>query len=102
MAVSPMLARYPGGTIAMTLMQDETRECAEAAGRCVAQRPAFETVARRIEKLDPSVVLVCARGSSGHAGTFLRSLLARDLGVVAAAAMPSIASLYGKRQRLAG
>ena len=86
----------------MSLMRDETRESAAAVARCVAQRSAFEGVARRLRALDPGTVMVSARGSSGHAGTLLRYLLARDLGVVAAAAMPSVASLYGRRQRLRG
>ncbi len=86
----------------MSLMYDETRESAAAVARCVAQRAMFEEVARRARTLDPATVMVCARGSSGHAGTFLRYLLARDLGVVAAAAMPSVASLYGRTQRLRG
>lgn len=86
----------------MTLMLDETRESAAAVARCLAQRPAFDALAARLRALDPALVMVCARGSSGHAGTFLRYLLARDLGLVAAAAMPSVASLYGRRQRLSG
>jgi len=86
----------------MTLMHDETREAPAAVARCLAQRQHFTAVAARLRALDPSLVLVCARGSSGHAGTFLRYLLARDLGLVAAAAMPSIASLYGRTQRLSG
>ncbi len=86
----------------MTLMQDETRESADAAARCLAQHAAFAAAAARLRSLDPALVVVCARGSSGHAGTFLRYLLARELGLVAAAAMPSIASLYGRRQRMAG
>ncbi len=86
----------------MTLMHDETRESADAVARCVAQHAVFAAAASRLRALDPTLVMVCARGSSGHAGTFLRYLLARDLGVAAAAAMPSIASLYGRRQRLAG
>jgi len=86
----------------MTLMAEEARESAAAVARCLAQGPAFAAVAARLRALDPATVLVCARGSSGHAGTFLRYLLARDLGLVAAAAMPSIASLYGRRQRVAG
>lgn len=86
----------------MSLMRDETLESAAAVARCMAQRPLFEAVAQRARALDPATVMVCARGSSGHAGTFLRYLLARDLGVVAAAAMPSVASLYGRQQRLRG
>ena len=86
----------------MSLMRDETRESAAAVARCLRQRPVFEAMAARARALDPALVMVSARGSSAHAGTFMRYLLARDLGVVAAAAMPSVASLYGRRQRLQG
>lgn len=86
----------------MSLMRDEAIESAQAVARCLDQPAAFATAAARLRALDPTVVMVCARGSSGHAGTFLRYLLARDLGVVAAAAMPSVASVYQRRQRLAG
>jgi len=86
----------------MSLMRDESLESAQAVARCLARPGAFADAAARLRSLDPSVVMVCARGSSGHAGTFLRYLLARDLGVVAAAAMPSVASVYQRRQRLAG
>jgi len=87
---------------ALTLMAQEARESADSVARCLAQGARFAELAGRLKALDPATVLVCARGSSGHAGTYLRYLLARDLGVVAAAAMPSIASLYGRRQRVAG
>jgi len=86
----------------MTQMATEIRQSAEAVARCLAQADVIADIAARVRPLDPAVVVVCARGSSGHAGTFLRYLLARDLGLVAAAAMPSIASLYGRRQRVGG
>ncbi len=86
----------------MSLMRDEARESAAAVARCLAQRDGIAAIAARLRAFDPSLAMVCARGSSGHAGTFLRYLLARDLGIVAAAAMPSIASLYHRRQRLDG
>lgn len=86
----------------MSLMRDETLESAQAVARCLERRAACTDAASRLRARDPAVVMVCARGSSGHVGTFLRYVLARDLGVVAAAAMPSIASLYHRRQRLAG
>ena len=86
----------------MSLMRQEAEEAAAAVRRCLAQRAAIAAVAARLRALDPALVMVCARGSSGHAGTFLRYVLARDLGVVAAAAMPSVASLYHRRQRLGG
>lgn len=83
-------------------MRDETLQSAEAVARCLARPDALAAAASRLRALDPALVMVSARGSSGHAGTFLRYVLARDLGVVAAAAMPSIASLYHRRQRLRG
>lgn len=86
----------------MSFMRQETLESAAAVRRCLAGREAFATVAARLRDLDPALAVVCARGSSGHAGTFLRYLMSRDLGMVAAAAMPSIASLYHRRQRLRG
>jgi glucosamine--fructose-6-phosphate aminotransferase (isomerizing) len=86
----------------MSLMREETLQSAAAVARCLAERAAIGAIAARLRALDPAVVMVCARGSSGHAGTFLRYVLARTIGVVAAAAMPSIASLYHRRQRLRG
>lgn len=89
-------------TTGPSLMRRETLDSADAVARCLAQTAVFATVAERARRLDPAVVVVCARGSSGHAGTFLRYLLARDLGLIAAAAMPSVASVYGRQQRLGG
>ena len=86
----------------MSFMRQEAVASAAAVRTCLAQRTTFASLAARLRALDPSLVMVCARGSSGHAGTFLRYLLARDLGLVAAAAMPSVASLYHRRQRLRG
>lgn len=86
----------------MSFMRQEAAGAAASVRTCLAQRAGFAAVADRLRRLDPAVVMVCARGSSGHAGTYLRYLLARDLGLVAAAAMPSVASLYHRRQRLRG
>lgn len=86
----------------MSFMRQEAEASAAAVRACLAQRATFAAVAARLRRLDPDAVMVCARGSSGHAGTYLRYLLARDPGLVAAAAMPSVASLYRRRQRLRG
>jgi glucosamine--fructose-6-phosphate aminotransferase (isomerizing) len=86
----------------MSFMRQEAEQSADAVRRCLAAEDAIAAIAARLRALDPAVVMVCARGSSGHAGTFMRYLLARDLGLVAAAAMPSVASLYHRRQRLRG
>ncbi len=87
---------------ATSLMRLETLESAAAVRRCLAQREAFAALGARLRALDPPFVVVCARGSSAHAGTFLRVLLAHRLGLTAAAAMPSVASVYHRPQRLRG
>ena len=86
----------------MSFMRAETLESAEAVRRCLAQRDAFAALGAQMRALDPPFVVVCARGSSSHAGTYLRVLLAKQLGLVAAAAMPSVASVYHRPQRLRG
>lgn len=85
-----------------SLMRAESLEGAQAVRRCLAQHDAFAALGARLRALDPPFVVVGARGSSAHAGTFLRVLLTRELGLVAAAAMPSIASVYQRPQRLRG
>ncbi len=86
----------------MSLMHDETQQAPDAVARCLAQHAAFADAAARCRALDPAVVVVAARGSSGQAGTFLRYVLARALGVVTAPAMPSLASVYHRPQRMGG
>jgi glucosamine--fructose-6-phosphate aminotransferase (isomerizing) len=86
----------------MSHMQDETRESSAAVARCLAQSALIAELGARLRALDPPFVVVCARGSSSHAGTFLRVLLGKQLGLIAAAAMPSLASVYGTPQRLSG
>ena len=86
----------------MSLMRDETLEAPAAVARCLAQREKFEAIGAHLKKLDPPFVVVCARGSSAHAGTYLQVLLAKQLGLFAGAVVPSIASVYRRQQRLRG
>ncbi len=86
----------------MSFMRAETLESAEAVRRCLAHRDAFTALGARLRALDPPFAVVCARGSSSHAGTYLRVLLTRELGLIAAASMPSVASVYRRPQRLRG
>jgi glucosamine--fructose-6-phosphate aminotransferase (isomerizing) len=84
-----------------SLMREETLEAPDAVARCLAGTD-FAALGARLRDLDPPFVLLSARGSSGHAGTALRYVLAQELGLVAAAGMPSIASVYGVQQKLSG
>ena len=59
-------------------------------------------LAARLRRKPPQVVVTCARGSSAHAATFGKHLIERYLGVVVAAAAPSVATIYHQRLRLEG
>jgi glutamine---fructose-6-phosphate transaminase (isomerizing) len=86
----------------MSSMRSEILQSPDAVRACLARHDRIHAVAARLRALDPPFAVVCARGSSGHAGTYLRALLMRELGLTAAAAMPSIASVYHRPQRLKG
>ena len=86
----------------MSFMRAETLESAEAVRRCLAQGDTFTALGAKLRALDPPFVVVCARGSSSHAGTYLRVLISKQLGLVAAAAMPSVTSVYHRPQRQRG
>jgi glutamine---fructose-6-phosphate transaminase (isomerizing) len=81
-------------------------ECSEAPA--VLQRqsarlasPLAELTAA-LRRKPPAVVVTCGRGSSAHAATYGKHLFERYLNVPVAAAVPSIASVYRQRLRLAG
>jgi glucosamine--fructose-6-phosphate aminotransferase (isomerizing) len=85
-----------------SFMRAETLESAESVRRCLTQKAVFTALGERLRELDPPFAVVCARGSSSHAGTYLRVLLTRHLGLIAAAGMPSVASIYRRPRRLRG
>lgn len=86
-----------------TWMARETREAPEAVARLLAREAG--TIARigdALRRLDPPVLLTCARGSSDHAAGFLKYGVEILLGRPVASMGPSIASLYEAPLRLAG
>jgi glucosamine--fructose-6-phosphate aminotransferase (isomerizing) len=52
------------------------------------------SLAARLERQPPQVVVTCARGSSAHAAAFAKHLIERYVGLPVAPAAPSIASIY--------
>ena len=56
-------------------------------------------LAARLRELRPRAILTCARGSSDHAATFARYLIATQLGLLTASVAPSITSVYGVPQQ---
>ena len=82
------------------------REAAEApavvARQLAANREAIAALGERLRAQAPRALVTCARGSSDHGATFAKYLVETRLGVLTASAAPSVASIYGARQRLEG
>jgi glucosamine--fructose-6-phosphate aminotransferase (isomerizing) len=87
----------------MSRMEHEIAEAPDAvAGQAqVLERP-LEELSERLARMDPRVIVTCARGSSAHAATFGKHLIERHLGIPVAAAAPNIATVYGRQLRLKG
>lgn len=75
-------------------MARETAEIPAAAGRLLARRDVFTTIAERIKRAKPRIVVFCGRGSSGHVGVYLRYLFETRLGLLTSAAAPSVVTAY--------
>lgn len=76
-------------------MRAEALEAADAARRLLGSgMAAIEAAAAAIRRRAPRVVVVCGRGSSDHAGLFLRYLVETRLGLIASLSAPSVHSNY--------
>jgi glucosamine--fructose-6-phosphate aminotransferase (isomerizing) len=85
----------------MSLMQQEARETAARIRDQLAQNTALcASLAAQIRAFDPAFVYIVGRGTSDHAGVFARYLIEVELGLVVAAAAPSVASLFGRKVQL--
>lgn len=83
------------------LMAREIAEIPEAARRLVEDGAAMlDAVAARIQARPFSHVVICGRGSSGHAGVFLRYLIETRLGVAVSHSAPSVVTGYRGAARL--
>lgn len=77
-------------------MFSEAAEAAQVVRRqAAANREALRRLAEDLRARPPSCVVVCARGSSDHAGVYGKYLIETLCGVPVAAAAPSVASVYG-------
>src|ERR1043166_8887909 len=85
----------------MSRMEQEIGEAPHAVAQqeSVLRRPLKE-LGERLARMDPRVIVTCARGSSAHAATFGKHLFERYLGIPVAAAAPNIATIYGRELRL--
>jgi glutamine---fructose-6-phosphate transaminase (isomerizing) len=78
-------------------MSAEIAEIPPAAERLLRAQSAIDAIAARIAASDPSFVVFCGRGSSGHVGVYLRYLFENRLGLLVSAAAPSVVTAYKSR-----
>jgi glucosamine--fructose-6-phosphate aminotransferase (isomerizing) len=77
-----------------TAMAQEIREIPLATERLLAEPDAVAAIADRIRHAVPRVVVISGRGSSGHAGTFLRYLFETRAGLLVSTFAPSVVTAY--------
>src|SRR3954471_17225931 len=75
-------------------MASEIGESADVVAKIVRNRPAMRDIARRIGIGSAPLCVVCGRGSSGHAGVFLRYLVETRLRLPVSASAPSVITAF--------
>jgi glutamine---fructose-6-phosphate transaminase (isomerizing) len=75
-------------------MAREIVEIPSMSEHLLARAELFAEIASRIEKVEPRIVVLCGRGSSGYVGVYLRYLFETRLGWLTSAAAPSVMTAY--------
>ena len=75
-------------------MASEIAESADVVDKIVRNRSATRDIARRIGIGSAPLCVVCGRGSSGHAGVFLRYLVETRLRLPVSASAPSVITAF--------
>src|SRR5436190_16167329 len=75
-------------------MASEIGESADVVARIVGNRPATCDIAQRIGIGSAPLCVVCGRGSSGHAGVYLRYLIETRLRLPVSASAPSVITAF--------
>lgn len=84
-------------------MHREAAESADAVAEQLARNEAtIRGLCERLRRRPPPFIVTCARGSSDHAATFAKYVFETRLGLATASSAPSVSSLYGIPQNLAG
>src|SRR5258705_5241636 len=81
---------------ARTAMAREIREIPLTTERVLANHVSVATVANRIRRANPRVVIISGRGSSGNAGILLRYLFEARAGLLVSSSAPSVITTYGQ------
>jgi glutamine---fructose-6-phosphate transaminase (isomerizing) len=83
-------------------MARETAQAPEVAARLIAARGEIARVAQTLDVDQIPFVVMCGRGSSGHAGVFLRYLIETQLGLAVSASAPSVSGVLKRPMKLKG
>ena len=89
-------------TSSHSAMATETAEIPRVLAEIVARRASIAELAGRIDVRSAPVAVLCGRGSSGHAATYLRYLIETRLGIPVSSAAPSVSTVFGAKLKLAG
>lgn len=77
-------------------MARETCESADVVSRILRNRIAIADIARQLDIAAAPLAVLCGRGSSGHAGVFLRYLIETRLHLPVSASAPSVITAFRK------
>jgi len=87
----------------MSYLEEEIAEQPQVLARLLAEESArAKEIARAIQGRAPQFVLIAARGTSDHAATYGKYLLAATCGLPVALAAPSLFTIYRRPPRLQG
>jgi glucosamine--fructose-6-phosphate aminotransferase (isomerizing) len=97
------MSAAPPQSVESTQMFKEAATASDAV-RAQLQHDAasIAAIGAQLRRLGPRAVITCARGSSDHAATYAKYLIETRAGVLTASAAPSVSSVYGVPQDLAG
>jgi glutamine---fructose-6-phosphate transaminase (isomerizing) len=80
--------------VTTSAMASEIGESADVVAKIVRNRSATREIARRIGIGSAPLCVVCGRGSSGHAGVFIRYLVETRLRLPVSASAPSVITAF--------
>lgn len=77
-----------------TAMATETAQSPDVVAALVQNRAAISALAAKLPWAQAPLAVICGRGSSGHAGVFLRYLIETRLSLPVSATAPSVMTLF--------
>lgn len=84
----------------LSRMEIEAQEAVLMAERQLREYPSFvAAIGRDLQRLNPQLVMTCARGSSDHAATYAKHLIEVETSTPTASHSPSISFIFDTKWR---